>query len=182
MSAVTAVIILALVVVVIVLVVIVLRQRDALSRERVSHASEVTRAREDSVEKSRVATLAKASEHVAPMLPDFPYDPMDVQWIGGAVDCVVWVGLTRGGDVEVVFLDVKTGRADLNRRQRRLTQPGSAAPSRTAVSTLNFPPAAGRRARGRGAGGRDPGGRRTGGCACRGAGVRHLCRNTWASR
>jgi hypothetical protein len=50
MSAVTAVIVLVLFVLVIVLPVIVLRQRDTLSRERVSHAGEVAQARDESVE------------------------------------------------------------------------------------------------------------------------------------
>jgi predicted Holliday junction resolvase-like endonuclease len=36
------------------------------------------------------------------------------------VDCVVWDGLTSGGEIEVVFLDVKTGKAVLNQRQRRI--------------------------------------------------------------
>jgi Endonuclease related to archaeal Holliday junction resolvase len=52
--------------------------------------------------------------------PGFPYDPMDVQRIDGTVDCVVWNGLTRGGDVEVVFLEIKTGGADLNPPQPRI--------------------------------------------------------------
>jgi len=59
-------------------------------------------------------------KRVAPLLPDFPFDPADVQWIGGTVDCVVWDGLTSDGEIEVVFLDVKTGKAVLNQRQRRI--------------------------------------------------------------
>ena len=106
--------------VVLVLVFIVVRLRAKLSVELERRTNDVSWARKDSVAKSRVATLARASERVAPLLPDFPFDPADVQWIGGTVDCVIWDGLASGGDIEVVFLDVKTGRAVLNGRQRRI--------------------------------------------------------------
>jgi hypothetical protein len=109
-----------LVLAVLVLVFIVVRQRGELSLERERRADDVSRARKDSVAKSRVATLAGASERVAPLLPDFPFDPADVQWIGGTVDCVVWDGLTSDDEIEVVFLDVKTGKAVLSQRQRRI--------------------------------------------------------------
>jgi len=115
-----------LVLAVLVLAFIVVWQRAQLSRERERHSDDVNRARKDSVAKSRTATLAEASERVAPLLPGFPYDPADVQWIGGTVDCVVWDGLTSDGEIEVVFLDVKTGRAAPNQRQQRIRKAISA--------------------------------------------------------
>jgi predicted Holliday junction resolvase-like endonuclease len=117
-----------LAVVVVALVAVVLRQGRNLSREREVRASEaggfqekIRLAREDSVARSRVANLAKAAERVAPLLPGFDYDPADVQWVGGTVDFIVWHGLSRDdAKVEVVLLDVKNGKADLNQRQRRI--------------------------------------------------------------
>jgi predicted Holliday junction resolvase-like endonuclease len=117
-----------LAVVVVALVAVVLRQGRNLSREREVRASEasgfqerIRLAREDSVVRSRVANLAKAAERVAPLLPGFDYDPADVQWVGGTVDFIVWHGLSHDdAKVEVVLLDVKNGKADLNQRQRRI--------------------------------------------------------------
>ena len=117
-----------LAVVVVALVAVVLQQGRNLSREREVRASEasglqekIRLAREDSVVRSRVANLAKAAERVAPLLPGFDYDPADVQWVGGTVDFIIWHGLSRDdAKVEVVMLDVKNGRADLNQRQRRI--------------------------------------------------------------
>ena len=58
---------------------------------------------------------------MAPLLPGFDYDAADVQWVGGTVDFIIWHGLSRDdAKVEVVMLDVKNGRADLNQRQRRI--------------------------------------------------------------
>jgi predicted Holliday junction resolvase-like endonuclease len=79
--------------------------------------------RADARRRSRTSHMASISEQLAPLLPGFRYNPKDVQWIGGggAVDAVVWNGLEAGGDVEVVFLDVKVGRkARFTDNQRRI--------------------------------------------------------------
>jgi Holliday junction resolvase-like endonuclease len=71
--------------------------------------------------KSRVGHVAKIIEQLAPLLPGFPdYNVKDVQWVGGVVDMIVWDGLEDGRDVTVVLLDIKTGRASANARQRKV--------------------------------------------------------------
>ena len=110
MASANILLIMLLVLAVLVLVVIAMRRRAELSRERERHSDESAAHERTHVARSRTATLAEASERVAPLLPGFPFDPADVQWIGGTVDCVVWDGLTSNGEIDVVFLDVKTGR------------------------------------------------------------------------
>jgi predicted Holliday junction resolvase-like endonuclease len=81
--------------------------------------------RSDARKRSRIVHLASISEQLAPLLPGFRYNPKDVQWIGGggAIDAIVWNGLEAGGDVEIVFLDVKAGpRARLTSNQRRIRE------------------------------------------------------------
>jgi hypothetical protein len=81
--------------------------------------------RADAKKRSRTSHLASISEQLAPLLPGFRYNPKDVQWIGGggAVDAIVWNGLEAGGEVEVVFLDVKVGRrAGFTDNQRRIRE------------------------------------------------------------
>jgi predicted Holliday junction resolvase-like endonuclease len=104
------------------------RQIDEAWSQRLR--TEVAAARHQSTALSRVAHLARVSEQVAPFLPGFIYDHKDVQWVGGAVDCIVWDGMERGDAVTVVLLDIKTGKtAELTDRQRRI---------REAVSTGRF--------------------------------------------
>lgn len=80
--------------------------------------------RSDARKRSRSLHLASISEQLAPLLPGFRYNPKDVQWIGaGAVDAVVWNGLAAGGDVEIVFLDLKPGpRARMTSNERRIRE------------------------------------------------------------
>ena len=81
--------------------------------------------RSDARKRSRTVHMASISEQLAPLLSGFRYNPKDVQWIGGhaAIDAVVWNGLEAGGDIEIVFLDVKTGpHAHLTSNQRRIRE------------------------------------------------------------
>lgn len=52
-------------------------------------------------------------------MPDFPYDPGDSRFLGSPVDFVVFAGLREGDEVEeIVFVEVKTGKSRLSRREQ----------------------------------------------------------------
>jgi hypothetical protein len=93
-----------------------------MQRNARSHDERVKKIRAAALRQSRGVQLGLISEQVAALLPGFRYNPKDVQWIGGSVDAVVWNGLEGGGEVEIVFLDVKTGRSRLTERQRRIRE------------------------------------------------------------
>ena len=80
-------------------------------------------ARKDSNRLGVVTRRAAVQEQISPLLPSFPYDPQNVQWLGGTVDFIVWDGRVRDTDeISVVFVDIKTGRAELNARQIQVKQ------------------------------------------------------------
>jgi predicted Holliday junction resolvase-like endonuclease len=108
-----------LVAAVILIVILWIRIRRLATRLTEKEAAERAR-RTRAVKQSRSTHLGFISEQLAPLLPGFRYSPKDVQWIGGTVDAVVWNHLEDGGEVEIVFLDVKTGRSRLTERQRRI--------------------------------------------------------------
>ena len=74
----------------------------------------------EAVARSRAVHVGKISEQLAPLLPGFPYNLKDVQWVGGTIDAIVWDGLEEGREVTVVLLDVKTGRTSAKGRQRKI--------------------------------------------------------------
>ncbi|HYM38948.1 MAG TPA: Holliday junction resolvase-like protein [Thermoplasmata archaeon] len=76
--------------------------------------------RQDSVDRSRATLSGQFLEKLAPHLPDFPYDPTDVRFLGTPVDYVVFDGLADGDLREIVFLEVKSGRSNLRSSQRRV--------------------------------------------------------------
>ena len=80
---------------------------------------EADAARKDGAKRSRSVSLGKAVEHLVPFMPDFPYDPGDSRFLGSPVDFVVFAGLRGTDEVdEIVFVEVKTGKGKLSRREQ----------------------------------------------------------------
>jgi len=76
--------------------------------------------RHDAVQRSLAVTAGKVYEQLVPYLPDFPFNPKDVRFLGSPVDFVVFDGLSDGHITRIVFVEVKTGAADLSTRERRV--------------------------------------------------------------
>jgi predicted Holliday junction resolvase-like endonuclease len=83
--------------------------------------------RKDSVNRSRSTLKGKIAEQMAPVLPDFGFNPADARFIGSPVDYIIFDGLTRVADdkedeIQIVFMDVKKGSGALTRTQRLIKQ------------------------------------------------------------
>lgn len=74
--------------------------------------------RRDAVLRSQAVTAGKVHEQLVAYLPDFPYNPKDVRFLGSPVDLVVFDGLADGRLERVVFIEVKTGNSGLTARER----------------------------------------------------------------
>jgi predicted Holliday junction resolvase-like endonuclease len=95
------------------------RRRGKAEAER-DLAGLVDRERGDAVKRSRAILTGQAAEQLAPWLPGFPYDPSECRFIGKPVDFLVFRGAASGAVEEVVFVEVKSGNASLNRVERSL--------------------------------------------------------------
>lgn len=64
----------------------------------------------------------KFSEHMAPYLPGFPNDlkPSEAKFLGDPTDFIIFKGLDEKNISEVVFVEVKTGKARLNNNESSL--------------------------------------------------------------
>jgi predicted Holliday junction resolvase-like endonuclease len=79
--------------------------------------------RKDSVNRSRSTLKGKIAEQMAPLLPEFRFNPADARFIGSPVDYVIFDGLTdvadeKKSDIRIVFMDIKHGTGSLTRTQR----------------------------------------------------------------
>ena len=74
----------------------------------------------DAVQRSQAVTIGKVYEQLVPYLPDFPFNPKDVRFLGSPVDFVVFDGLNDGEVRRIVFVEVKTAASDLTTRERRV--------------------------------------------------------------
>ena len=78
--------------------------------------------REDAIKKSRAVLGGQFSEQLAPFLPDFPYNPTEARFIGKPVDFLVFRGMDEKSVSEVVFVEVKSGKARMNPVERSVRE------------------------------------------------------------
>ena len=75
---------------------------------------------EDAIKQSRAVLGGQFSEQLAPYLPDFPYKPTEVRFLGKPVDFLVFKGMDEKEIQEVVFVEVKSAKSGLNQQERKL--------------------------------------------------------------
>ena len=100
-----------------------LAYRLSLWRARAEYAERYAAAKDkigaDAVRGSRSAITGRVAEQMAPLLPDFGFNPKDARFIGNPVDYVVFDGLSEGRLRRIVFVEVKTG-GTLNANERQV--------------------------------------------------------------
>ncbi len=74
----------------------------------------------DRQRRSRLTLGGRFAEQLSPFFEEFRYDPTEARFLGSPIDFVVFPGLATGEPREIVFVEVKRGRARLDRGQRRL--------------------------------------------------------------
>lgn len=74
----------------------------------------------DARQRSLAVTRGKVTEHIVPYLPGFDLDPKDIRFLGTPIDMIAFKGLCEQSleDIEIVFIEVKTGRSALSQRER----------------------------------------------------------------
>ena len=78
--------------------------------------------RKDAIAKSRAVLSGNFSEQLAPYLPDFPYNANEVKFLGKPVDFIAFKGLDNKKIDEVVFVEVKSGKAKMNGTEKSLEE------------------------------------------------------------
>jgi len=76
--------------------------------------------RKDAIAKSRAVLGGLFSEQLAPYLPDFPYSPSEVRFIGKPIDFLVFKGADSKNIDEVIFVEVKSGKSKINAHEKNL--------------------------------------------------------------
>ena len=88
--------------------------------ERKRWEAELDSIRQDAIKRSRSVLTGTFSEQLAPYLPGFGHSPTEVRFIGKPIDFIVFEGMDSKEIKKVVFLEVKSGKANLNGVERSL--------------------------------------------------------------
>lgn len=78
--------------------------------------------RKDAIMKSRAVLGGQFSEQLAPYLPNFEYLPTECRFIGKPIDFIVFKGMDEKDINEVIFVEVKSGKAQLNSHEKNLKE------------------------------------------------------------
>ncbi len=76
--------------------------------------------RKSALRGNRNQILGELYEKVLPVLPDFPYAPKDMVFIGKGTDYIIFDGLTDGHLREIIFLELKSGNATLTYNEKAI--------------------------------------------------------------
>jgi predicted Holliday junction resolvase-like endonuclease len=95
-------------------------QREASTNLQKWVSENEARIRQDAIDRSQAVITGKVTEHLAPFLPTFPYNPKDTRFVGSPVDLIVFDGLDDEVLREIIFIEVKTGASSLSTRQRQI--------------------------------------------------------------
>lgn len=72
------------------------------------------------LQRSRRVLKGQAAEQLAPLTQGFPYLPNDSRFLGSPIDYVIFDGLSDEEEVEVVFVEVKSGDSRLSGRESKV--------------------------------------------------------------
>ena len=95
-------------------------QREANANLQNWISENEARIRQDAIDRSQAVITGKVTEHLAPFLPTFPYNPKDARFVGSPIDLIVFDGLDEGLLRQIILIEVKTGSSTLNTRQRQI--------------------------------------------------------------
>lgn len=76
--------------------------------------------RQDAIKMSKSVVGGFATEQLAPYLPNFKYNPSEVRFIGKPIDFLVFKGMDNKEIEEIIFVEVKTGKSQLNTNEKSL--------------------------------------------------------------
>lgn len=76
--------------------------------------------RKSAIQGSRNNIFGEVYEKILPALPNFPYAPKDMVFIGKWCDYIIFDWLSSGHLREIVFLELKSGNATLNANEKMI--------------------------------------------------------------
>lgn len=74
------------------------------------------------LEKSRHILKGQFNEHLSPFMEDFPVRASECRFMGAPIDFICFKGLDEKNVEEIVFIEIKSGKAGLNQTEKSIKQ------------------------------------------------------------
>ncbi len=96
------------------------RKYMEINRLKLAHEGQIKAARKDSTDRQRSTIKGQISETIAPWSMNAVNSVKELNFIGNPIDFIGFKGLDGEDDVEIKFIEVKSGNSKLNKNQRRV--------------------------------------------------------------
>jgi len=90
---------------------------DEIKREQNTNIED---ARKDAIKKSQSTIKGQISETLAPWLMTCVNSVKELNFLGNPIDFIGFKGIDKSEDVEIKFIEVKTGKSNLTSKQRKI--------------------------------------------------------------
>ena len=87
---------------------------------KLGHKDAIKDARKDTATRQRSTIKGDISEIIAPWSIQSVNSVKELNFIGSPIDFVGFKGLDGDGEIEIKFIEVKSGKSKLNKNQRRI--------------------------------------------------------------
>jgi len=109
---------------VIYLIWLLIKKTVMLNNIKQEHQKEIkemeSKVRKDSTTRQRSVLKGQISETIAPWSIEAVNSVKELNFLGNPIDFVGFKGLDGDGEVEIKFIEVKSGKSQLNKNQRRV--------------------------------------------------------------
>jgi predicted Holliday junction resolvase-like endonuclease len=82
--------------------------------------SVIDQERKKAVDQSRHVLKGQFNEHLSPFQKDFPVKASECRFLGAPIDFICFNGLDEKNVEEIVFVEVKSGKSQLNQTERSI--------------------------------------------------------------
>ena len=87
---------------------------------KISRYKSIKEDRKASIKKSKSVILWEVYEKIMPFLPNFPYKPKDMVFVGKWIDYIIFDWLNEWDLKKIVFLEVKSWTSGLNKNEKMI--------------------------------------------------------------
>ena len=108
------------IVVIIISCLIILYLTSKMIQMKLSHRALILDARKDTSNRQRSVIKGQISEVLAPWSIESVNSVKELSFLGSPIDFVGFKGLDGEGDIDIKFIEVKSGKSRLNKNQRRI--------------------------------------------------------------
>jgi len=87
---------------------------------KLTHETKIKNAREDTANRQRAIVKGDISEILAPWSISCVNSVKELRFLGSPIDFIGFKGLDGDGEIDIKFIEVKSGKSRLNMNQRRI--------------------------------------------------------------